>query len=177
MTDEQTTTTSESGNKMNPMIIVAAVALLLLVGVGVLMMGKNNSTTTPSTSDSADTQDSVDAMTGSETAPTTDENIKDTSDSITEGDVQIINLEAGSFYYKPNTITVKKGQTVRIVMNSVDMMHDFNIDELGVKIPVTKSGETAEVEFTADQVGSFEYYCSVGQHRANGQVGTITVEE
>lgn len=91
--------------------------------------------------------------------------------------VKTIEVEAGSFYYKPNTITVKKGEKVKIVMKSVSMMHDFNIDELGVKIPIAKDGETGTVEFTADKVGAFEYYCSVGKHRQLGQVGTLTVTE
>lgn len=86
-------------------------------------------------------------------------------------------IEAGSFYYKPNTITVKKGDKVKIEMNAVSLMHDFNIDELNVKIPIVQNGNTGTVEFTADKVGTFEYYCSVGEHRANGQIGTITVEE
>lgn len=93
------------------------------------------------------------------------------------GEVRIVEVEAGSYYYEPNEIRVKRGATVKIVMTSVDMMHDFNIDELGVSIPITKNGETNEVEFTADTVGEFEFYCSVGQHRANGQVGTLIVEE
>lgn len=94
----------------------------------------------------------------------------------TDADVKVIDVEAGSFYYKPNIIEVTQGQKVRIVMKSVSMMHDFNIDELGVKMPITKSGDMGTVEFTADKVGTFEYYCSVGQHRANGQVGKITVK-
>jgi plastocyanin len=56
------------------------------------------------------------------------------------------------------------------------MVHDFNIDELNVHSPMTKNGESNTVEFTADKVGVFEFYCSVGQHRKNGQVGKITVE-
>lgn len=94
-----------------------------------------------------------------------------------EAEVQIVEVEAGSFYYEPNEIRVKQGETVRIVMTSVDMMHDFKIDELGVSLPITRNGETNEVEFTADTVGEFEFYCSVGEHRANGQVGTLIVEE
>ena len=90
--------------------------------------------------------------------------------------VKTIDVEAGSFYYKPDTITVKKGQKVKIVLHAVSMMHDFNIDELNVKAPITKNGDTSTVEFTPDKTGTFEYYCSVGQHRANGQVGKITVE-
>lgn len=94
-----------------------------------------------------------------------------------EKTTKTIEVEAGSFYYKPNTITVKKGEKVKIVMKSVSMMHDFNIDELGVKMPITKNGDTGTVEFTAEKVGSFEYYCSVGKHRQLGQVGTLTVTE
>ena len=33
------------------------------------------------------------------------------------------------------------------------------------------------LEFTADKAGSFEYYCSVGEHKAMGMVGTLKVEE
>jgi len=99
---------------------------------------------------------------------------KSSSELMTKN-IKEINMEAGSFYYKPNTITVKKGETVKIVMHSVSMMHDFNIDELNVRMPIVKNGDTGIVEFTADKVGTFEYYCSVGQHRANGQVGKITI--
>jgi len=101
----------------------------------------------------------------------------DDEGAMMDEEMQVVEIEAGSFYYKPNVMTVKKGQKVKIVMNSVSMMHNFVIDELGVEMPITKDGETGTVEFTADQVGSFEYYCSVGNHRAEGQVGTITVTE
>lgn len=92
-------------------------------------------------------------------------------------DVQVITVEGGSFYYEPAKIELKKGTKVRLVFNSVDMMHDFVIDELGVKTKIIKSGTTDTVEFTVDQVGQFEYYCSVGEHRAQGMVGTLVVTE
>lgn len=101
----------------------------------------------------------------------------DTDTSTMDGDVQVISVEGGSFYYKPEVIKVKKGQKVRVELKSVDMMHDFVIDELDVRTEIIPSGETTTVEFTADQVGEFEFYCSVGQHRANGMVGTLIVEE
>jgi heme/copper-type cytochrome/quinol oxidase subunit 2 len=100
-----------------------------------------------------------------------------TNPSVTTPEVMVIDLEAGSFYYTPNTITVKKGTPVKIVMTSVDMMHDFVIDELDVKLPIVQSGNTGEIEFIPETVGEFEYYCSVGEHRANGQVGTLIVTE
>jgi nitrosocyanin len=112
------------------------------------------------------------------TAPEADLSASPMAESdATSEEVRIVEVEAGSFYFNPNEIRVKKGEKVRIVMNSVSMMHDFVIDELGVKLPVTQSGETGTVEFVADTAGSFEYYCSVGNHRAQGQVGTLIVEE
>lgn len=100
-----------------------------------------------------------------------------TINTVSQDDVKQIDVEAGSFYYTPNQITVKKGQKIKIVLHSVSMMHDFNIDELQVKLPIVKNGETGTVEFVADRVGKFEYYCSVGQHRQMGQIGTLIVEE
>src|SRR3990167_9256749 len=38
------------------------------------------------------------------------------------------------------------------------------------------TGQSASVEFTADKAGGFEYYCSVGTHRAMGMVGAFIVE-
>lgn len=55
-------------------------------------------------------------------------------------------------------------------------MHDFVIDELNVKTKIVKDGESETVEFTPDQTGTFEFYCSVGQHRQMGMKGTLIVE-
>lgn len=93
-----------------------------------------------------------------------------------EGSARIIQIEAGSFYFKPNEIRLKKGESVKFEIKSADMMHDFNITELNVKIPITKAGNTASVVYTADTSGTFEFYCSVGLHRKNGQVGKLIVE-
>lgn len=103
-------------------------------------------------------------------------NIQQPTSEMIKENVQTVTMEAGSFYYKPNVINAKVGEKIKLVMTSKDMMHNFNIDELAVKLPITKAGETNTVEFTARKAGTFEFYCSVGQHRKNGQVGTLIVE-
>ena len=100
-----------------------------------------------------------------------------TASPVVVEDVKIIKMEGVNFRFTPSEIKVKLGDKVRVVLTAVDMPHDFNLDELGVNGEVAQPGETVEVEFTADQVGRFEYYCSVGQHRANGMVGKLTVTE
>lgn len=160
---EETNTTAVAPNKggVNPIFIVIVV-VLVFAGLGYMMVQSNT-----------DTASTDVAPTPTEAVPVTDGGSK-TGDAMT--DTKTVTIEAGSFYYKPNVIRVKKGQRVKIVMNAVSMMHNFNIDELKVKMPIVKNGDTETVEFTADRVGSFEFYCSVGQHRAQGQIGTLIVE-
>jgi nitrosocyanin len=74
-------------------------------------------------------------------------------------------------------MTVKKGETVRITFVNKDGFHDFVLDEFGVKTEQIKGGTQEVVEFVADKAGTFEYYCSVGQHRQMGMKGTLTVTE
>ncbi len=85
-------------------------------------------------------------------------------------------ISGQNFSFTPSMITVKKGDKVKITFNNVDGFHDFVIDEYGVATKQAKSPYTEVVEFTADKVGSFEYYCSVGTHRAMGMKGTLKVE-
>lgn len=73
-------------------------------------------------------------------------------------------------------ITAKKGETVRINVNNLRGTHDFVIDEFGVK-EETPEGKVTVVEFVADKVGEFKYYCSKYDHRQLGQEGTLIVEE
>jgi nitrosocyanin len=178
----QESTEMNMGQKNNsqPFVLLAIVALVAIVGVGAIMArGKSASSTTevapsttpevmvasPEISPVVSPVATPGSMTGTPTGSTT-------ADSA----VKTFNIEAGSFYFKPNELRVKKGDKVKIVMTAVSMMHDFNIDELGVKMPIVNNGKTGTVEFTASKAGTFQYYCSVGQHRKMGQVGTLIVE-
>lgn len=161
--DETTqTSTSEKKSGMNMVLVVAAIAVLLIGGFMLF-----NRSATPTNTQDSQVQPTMAETTTSEPTP---------SESMAS-DVVTVDMEAGSFYYTPKEIRVKKGQTVRINLTAKDMMHDLNIDELTVDGPVIKEGESTTIEFVASEIGSFEYYCSVGQHRANGQVGTLIVEE
>lgn len=170
MDEAQQTNTSGPGS---PLIIGAVIALLAIVGIGTFVMGNRNK--------ASEQQANVAPFpetTSMQSPPDTAMPIATDTGAAEMEVVQEITVEAGSFYFEPAEIRVKKGDRVKIVLNSVDMMHDFTIDELEVEMdePV-KADETGTVEFTASDEGEFEYYCSVGQHRANGQVGTLIVEE
>ncbi len=176
---EQVTT---ENNSKNPVIIATVVAVLGILGILGFVMSRNSTvqkTQEVSPSESGSSTGAPDNLVVPTEAEFQDLNqrvIEGSEDVQDTAEVRTIEVTAGGFYYQPAEIRVKQGETVRVEMKSVDMMHDFVIDELGVNIPITQAGESNSVEFTADTKGTFQYYCSVGNHRTQGQVGTIIVE-
>ncbi len=85
-------------------------------------------------------------------------------------------VTGSNFSFAPSTMTVKKGDAVAITFKNSDGFHDFRIDEFNVATQKIGAGTEETVRFTADKTGSFEYYCSVGQHRAMGMKGTLIVQ-
>lgn len=93
-----------------------------------------------------------------------------------EAEIKQFTIEGTSYKFSPATLKVKKGDIVQITFKNTGGMHDFVLDEFDIKTNTIGDGEEEQVEFTADKAGSFEYYCSVGNHRAMGMKGTLTVE-
>jgi nitrite reductase (NO-forming) len=104
------------------------------------------------------------------------ENATDTADTDTAAPAQTISVKAFSFGFSPSTIRLTQGQRLTLELTSLDVAHTFTVDELGIDIGVD-GGETKSIEYTPDQVGEFEFYCSIPGHREAGMVGTIIVEE
>lgn len=93
----------------------------------------------------------------------------------TPGEV-FFTISGGNYYYDINDITVKEGDIVTINFRSEDGFHDWVIDEFDAATNKISTGQDTNITFTADKKGTFEFYCSVGNHRAQGMVGTLTVE-
>jgi len=79
-------------------------------------------------------------------------------------------------WFSLKEMTVKKGDNVRLTITNTKGMHNFNIDELGIKKELPLNTPVV-VEFTADKAGEFVYYCAMPGHRAGGQWGTLRVTE
>lgn len=88
-----------------------------------------------------------------------------------------LNLE--NFSFTPNVMEAKAGETLTVKIVNVGGFHDFVIDELGVKSKQLAEGESEliEIMIPADATGEYEFYCSVGNHRAQGMFGTLTIVE
>ena len=73
-------------------------------------------------------------------------------------------------------LKVKQGDKVRIVFNNKEGFHDWVVDEFNARTQQIEAGSTETIEFVADKKVTFEYYCIVGKHRANGMLGKFIVE-
>lgn len=104
-------------------------------------------------------------------------NEESTSSSITDpaSVVKEFTVSGSSYKFDPPSLTVSKGDTVKITFNNSGGMHDFQIEEFNAKTKILQSGESETIEFVADQIGTFEYFCSVGNHRAMGMKGNLIV--
>jgi plastocyanin len=155
------------------MLIIIGVVLVLLVG-GVLFISNsqtaNSPTPTPEIAQNAEQTMSPEQiqMDASQSGEST---TSSTSDKVKEFTVM-----GSAFKFEPATLTVNKGDKVKITFKNLGGTHDFTIDELDVKTKTIQSGQEETVEFTASQAGSFEYYCSVANHRQMGMKGTLVVK-
>ena len=100
-----------------------------------------------------------------------------TAPTLKEVEVQEISIEAKEFSYSKESITVKKGQKVRLTLvNKGRMSHDFVVEGTNVSTKLSGPGESVTTEFTINEAGTYTFYCSVGNHRAMGMEGTLIVE-
>ncbi|MEK6855351.1 MAG: cupredoxin domain-containing protein [Nanoarchaeota archaeon] len=73
-------------------------------------------------------------------------------------------------------IKIKQEDKVRIEFTSSEGFHDWVVDEFNARTEKINAGGSSSVEFVADKKGTFEYYCSVGQHKAKGMKGNLIIE-
>lgn len=102
-------------------------------------------------------------------------------EAMMDGEVTKMTLDSFGFGYSEETITAAPGETIELTLTNSQGMHDWVIDEIeGAKTEVIEQGETDTITFTipedAEPGTEYEYYCSVGNHREQGMVGTLIVE-
>ena len=91
-------------------------------------------------------------------------------------DAKEIVVEGSNYKFSPSNFTVKKGEKLRILFKNKGGMHDVRIDSLNIATATISDGQEDFVEFTPDKTGAYEYYCSIGNHKMMGMVGTMSVE-
>jgi plastocyanin len=135
---------------------------VILLGVGVYLARGKSVNTTPTIQQESTAVEGTNDM---------------TQDNINNNAQETIGIEAGMYYFRPDVIRAKKGEKVKISLTSAGGTHDFVIDEFNARTERAGTGQSTSVEFTPDKTGTFEFYCSVANHRQLGMKGTLIVEE
>ena len=151
-------------------IIIGVGVLVVVVVVGVFFVSKryNNPENTP--------QPTVSVTVTPSLTPTPTSTPTASPSPIIQAQVKIFTVTAKNFSFTPAEMRVNKGDTVKIILNNTEGFHDLVIDEFKVKVNKITAGTTETVKFIADKSGQFEYYCSIGDHRAKGMRGTLIVQ-
>src|SRR5258706_2223717 len=143
---------TRTSNSKNLLLIVGVLVVLFVVGYFV-MRGK--STSSPVVSNSI---------------------VTPTSEAVASGPVKEFTVDGSNFVFDPKTITVNKGDNVKITFKDDDGRHNLVIDGYNLSTNIVGPGSEDSISFVADKAGSFEYYCSVSNHREQGMTGTLTVQ-
>jgi len=143
------------------MIKVIVTVLLLVVLVGGVLLYTSNSDSTSSEDIASNEQDEV-------------------NEGNADSDVKVFVVDSSHLrFYMDGVenpdIIVNEGDKVRIEFTSSEGYHDWVVDEFNARTEKVNPGNKTSVEFIADKKGTFEYYCSVGKHRANGMFGNLIV--
>lgn len=110
-----------------------------------------------------------------------------------------ITVEATDFAYNPVSVTVPAGQPVTLTLNNTGAVeHDFVVDKINVSdvqasdtgpaahhqmgdAPeydlhfFARAGDTAVLNFTALEPGTYEIFCSIEGHKEAGMIGQLIV--
>jgi cytochrome c oxidase subunit 2 len=82
-----------------------------------------------------------------------------------------IEVTAKRFEYVPAEVTVKKGESVVLVLKTADVAHGIKFAELNLQTDIGKNG-TSELPFTPEKTGTFVGHCS---HFCGAGHGTMTL--
>ena len=170
MEEQASSTHSTPKKSMSPAIIIGVIGLIIVIAGGAFMMTKKSP---PTTTPQVTTEQPTAAM-----SPETKMESESTTPSgaMTKGTEKTFEVDGSNFKFSPSTISVNEGDTVKITFKNTQGFHDFVIDEFNVKSKTIPANQTDELSFVATKKGTFEFYCSVGNHRSMGMKGTLTVK-
>jgi cytochrome c oxidase subunit 2 len=75
--------------------------------------------------------------------------------SAPSGEVKVVASREG---FRPSSLSVRKGETLRLLLSTADEEHCFALDALRVEKRIVP-GKTTIVDVTPEKAGSFPFHC------------------
>ncbi len=150
---------------------IIGVAAVVFFNGGYPFLGDEDSTVT-TTSDTTTTTTTTTTTINTTTTTTTKP-----EEVIPIGELKVFFVEGTNFLFNHTTITVNKGDTVRITFTNIGgVSHNFGIPNFLIRTNTIPAGSSDTIEFIADKSGTFDFDCSVSGHRGRGMLGQVIVE-
>ncbi len=145
----------------NTKFLIMAIAAMLIFAIACTEQPETKNDVTGSVQNNANEQPADN--TPAETQPTDtvpeDDNSAPGADD-TASSVKEFTVVAKNWVFEPGTITVNKGDTVKMTVTSIDVAHGFALPDFGVNERL-EAGEEVTIEFVADKTGEFTFFCNV----------------
>ncbi len=74
--------------------------------------------------------------------------------------IRTVQVESYQFGFEPEFIVVNSGEKIVLELTTRDVKHGFMLYELNINVDISP-GEAKTVEFTAEEKGVYEFWCSV----------------
>ena len=83
-----------------------------------------------------------------------------------------IEVTAQRFQFTPNSIPIKLGERVTLLVKAVDFPHGFNVPDLGLRVDLMP-GKVTKILIAPKEVGTIDFlcdnFCGDGHERMHGQ--------
>lgn len=88
-----------------------------------------------------------------------------------------VELRASRGGFQPSALSLRRGETARLVLTTADGEHCFAVDELRVEKRIVP-GRATTFDLTPDRAGTFAFYCCLESGDALGKErGSLAVAE
>ncbi len=93
--------------------------------------------------------------------------------SLAAADERVVHITARRFEFEPSRITLKRGEAVRLDLESADRLHGFSVPGLGIRTEIPP-GQVVSIRLTSTVAGSFAFicdsFCGVGHDDMDGRI-------
>ena len=96
------------------------------------------------------------------------------SADVPPGEELSVEVELRNYAFTPRKFEIRQGETVEFVLDSIDILHSFTVEELDIDWHLNQNDELTE-EFTFDRPGEYRLICIIPGHEVLGMRGTIVV--
>ena len=92
------------------------------------------------------------------------------------GEALNVDVTFRNYSFAPRRFEVRVGDMVQFNLRSIDIIHNFTIQDLGIEWHVPKD-ETVQQSTVFNTPGQFRLICTIPGHESMGMLGVINVVE